>query len=167
MTVLVVITSIATILSFIINLFKWLKIQPNDLKQFIVVRGKTITWSIYILFTSLISVFFITTLYIVIPNTNYSLGLIILVVLIFWGLIGIWTPAIQRLNNNHINNILQYVNFVFFVFMVVGYWIVQWPKIYSSIIITLVVVALIVVYLVPIIKEKIVLARVMKRMKTP
>ncbi len=149
MTVLTVIASIVGIVSFVFQLFGWLKIEPNGVKKFIAIRGRTLAWNAYLivaaLFTIYLLLFFILS---VLSAKSFSISLATLLVLILWGLLGGWAPAIQRLRNKRINVIVDIVTICLMILTVVGFWIVKWPEIRSPVLVTLGLLAIVVIYVV-------------------
>ncbi len=147
MTVLIIIASIATILTFVTQLFG-IKINPNNVKKFIAIRGQAIAWSAYVIIATLFTIYFLFVLSIVIYYVSFSIGLVTLILLLLWGLLGIWTPAIQRLRNKRINNAVNFVVFCLLTLTIIGFWIFQWPEIQQPIFATLLLLAIVIIYIV-------------------
>lgn len=132
----IIVTVILGLIFQLLNLFG-IKIDPKNIKKFIAIRGKTIAWNIYLLIATIITVFFIFSLSVVLTNVSFSIGPATFIVVILWGILGIWTPAIQRLRNKRINTAVQIVGISLVTLMVIGFWIFEWPEIQRPIFVTI------------------------------
>jgi hypothetical protein len=147
-TALTISILIFTILMFVLQLFRWLKIEPSDVKKFITVRGRTIAWNVYLVIAILITIYFLLVLSIIVCEVPFSISVATLIVLVLWALLGTWAPAIQRLRSKRANVAVLFTGFSLLVLMVVGFWIAQWPETSKSIFVTILLVAIVVVYIV-------------------
>ncbi len=148
MTILIIIASIACILAFVLQLFGWLKIEPDGVKKFITIRGRPLAWNAYLIIATLITIYFLFVLSIVLSSAPFSIGLATLILLILWGLLGTWALAIQRLRNRRINTAVNIVAICLLTLTVVGFWTVQGPEIQQPIFVTLLLLAVFVIYIV-------------------
>ena len=148
MTILTIVVSIVVILSFVLRLLGYLKIEPNDLKKFIAIRGRTLAWNAYLLIATLITIYFLAVISIVLSFAPFSIGVATLTLLILWVLLGTWTPAIQRLRNRRINTAVNIVAICLLILTVVGFWGAQWPEIQQPIFVTLLLLVIVVIYIV-------------------
>ena len=137
-----------TFLAFVLGLFGWLKVEPSDVKKFLVIRGQTLAWNAYLIIAILSTFYLLLVLSIIFSTLSFSFSLATLIVLILWALLGMWTPAIQRLRNKRINTTVNIVYFCLLPLMVVGFWIVKWPEIQQPIFVTLLLLAIVVIYIV-------------------
>lgn len=137
-----------TLFAFVLVFFGWLKVEPADVKRFLVIRGRTIAWNFYLIFATLITLYFLFVLSIIFSTLSFSLSLAILIVLILWALLGAWAPAIQRLHKKRINTAVNIVAICLLILMIVGFWIVKWPEIQQPIFVTLLLLAIVVIYMV-------------------
>jgi hypothetical protein len=147
-TVLIIIASIASILTAVLQLFGWLKIKRGDVKKFIAIRGRTIAWNAYLIFATLFTIYFLLVLSIVFTSVPFSIGVATLTLLILLALLGTWSPAIQRLHNRRIDTAVNIVIICLLTLTVIGFWIFQWPEIQRPIFVTLLLLAIIVIYIV-------------------
>jgi len=147
-TILIIIASIVGILTFVLQLFGWLKIEPDGVKKFIAIRGRTFAWNAYLIIATLITIYFLFVLSLVLSTVSFSISLATLILLILWALLGTWSPAIQRLRNRRINTAVNIVAICLLTLTVVGFWILQWPEIQQPIFVTLLLLAIVVIYIV-------------------
>ena len=149
----IVITVLLGLALGFLNLFG-IKINANDLKKFISIRGRTIAWKAYLLIATLISIYFLAVLSILFSPTTFSIGLATLTIVVLWALLGIWAPALQRLRSSRINTAINIVAICLSILMVVGFWIVQWPEMQLPIFVTLLLLAITIIYIVDRIVKK-------------
>ena len=123
-----------------------IKINPNDVKKFIAIRGRTLAWNFYLLIATIITIYFLFVLSLVLSFVPFSIELGTLILLILWGLLRTWAPAIQRLRSKRINTAVNIVAICLLTLTVVGFWIVKWPEIQQPIFVTLLLFALVVIY---------------------
>ncbi len=143
----IVITVLLALLLQLSNLFG-IKINPNNVKKFIAIRGRTLAWNAYLIIATLITIYFLFVLSLVLSTVSFSISLATLILLILWALLGTWSPAIQRLRNRRINTTVNIVAICLLTLTVVGFWIVQWPEIQQPIFVTLLLLAIVVIYIV-------------------
>ena len=134
--------------NFLLKLFGWLKIESDDIKKFITIRGRKLAWNFYLIIAILITIYFLFVVSLVLSFVSFSLSLAMLLLLILWGLLGVWSPAIQRLRNQRINQMFDTTTIILIIVIVVGFWIVQWPDIQAPIFVTLLLLAIGIVYIV-------------------
>ncbi len=149
-------------LNLVFRLFEWLKVEPADVKKFLVfqgrtlairgrtlaIRGRTFAWNAYLIFAVLISIYFLFVFSIMLSYVSFSFSLATLILFILWGLLGTWAPAIQRLRSKRINTAVNIVAICLSTLMVVGFWIVKWPDIQQPIFVTLLLLVIVVIYIV-------------------
>lgn len=145
MTVLIILGSIAGILSVVINFLKYFNIAPKDLKKFITIYGRVLAWKAYLIFTIVFTIYFFIVLAVVFSSVSFSIGFVALLLLILWGLLGTWTPALRRLNNKRVDNVVNIVAICLMIVIVILFWFVMWPEIQQPIFVTLLLLAYIIV----------------------
>lgn len=133
---------------FVLQLFGWLKVEPADVKKFLVIRGRALAWNAYLIFAIIFSLFIGFVLSFTISIMSFSIGVATLVIMLLWALLGAWAPAIQRLHNKRINSIVDIVYLCLVALMIVGFWIAQWPEWQKPTLVTSLLLILFVAYLV-------------------
>lgn len=143
----IVITVLLGLLFQLLNLFGF-KIDPNNVRKFIAIRGRTLAWNAYLIIATLITIYFLFVLSLVLSTVSFSISLAILLLFILWGLLGVWIPAIQRFRDKRINAAVQIIALCLLTLTIIGFWIVKWPEIQQPIIVALLLLAMVVIYVV-------------------
>jgi len=133
----------------LLKLFGWLKVEPSDVKRFIVVRGRSIAWSVYVVVTILFTIYFLLVLSLVISFSPFTISLVTFIVLIIWALVGLWSPAILKyFEGKRVSVGLQVASYSLITLTVVLFWFVQYPEIQTPLFVTLLLVAVFVILIV-------------------
>jgi hypothetical protein len=141
---------ITGILSLLLQLLTFLGIKVNlkDLKKYITIHKTPFTWNIYLIIATLLTIYFFYVISIVISNISSPFYIATFMVLILWGLLGTWSPAIRRLNNRCTNIFVEIISLLLVTLVVLGFWKVKWPEIQPSIFVTLLYLAFMVCYVI-------------------
>ncbi len=135
--------------TFVLMLLGWLKVESSDVKRFIVVRGRPIAWSVYIVVAMLFTIYFLLALSLVISFSPFTISLVTFIVLIIWALLGIWSPAILKyFEGKRVSVGLQVTSYSLITLTVVLFWFVQYPEIQTPLFVTLLLVAIFVILIV-------------------
>ena len=133
----------------LLKLFGWLKVEPGDVKRFIVVRGRPIARSVYTAVAILFTIYFLLVLSLIISFSPFTISLVTFIVLIIWALLGIWSPAILKyFDGKRVRVGLQVAFYSLITLTVVLFWFVKYPEIQTPLFVTLLLVAVFVILIV-------------------
>ena len=152
-TIVAIVTAIIICACYLIGtllkLFRWLKIEPSDVKNFIVIRGRPIAWNLYRAVAITFTIYFLLVLSLVISFLPFTISLVTFIVLIIWALLGIWSPAIQKyFEGKRVSVGLQVASYSLITLTVVLFWFVQYPEIQTPLFVTLLLVLVFVILIV-------------------
>lgn len=123
MTIVVVVA----VLGFALNLLRWFHVEPADVGKFFAKRGQVLSWYIYLSVACVLSLFIGFVFVSMTISLVFQVEIIVMDIIMLWALLGVWMPAIQRLRNKKINNAVDVVFICLAVFILIGFWITQWP----------------------------------------
>ena len=134
-------------LGFVFKVLGWFKIEPSDVKHFILIRGRAIAWSAYAIFATLITLYFIFVLSLFIAVVPLTLELVAFIVLIIWALLGIWSPTILKyFDSRRVIIMLQGVMLLLVTLTVVLFWFLEAPEFYIKLFVTLLLAAILMLF---------------------
>jgi hypothetical protein len=122
------IVTIIAVLSFILNLLRWLKIEPRDVQRFYLRRKRAIYWNSYLVFAILCTTYILFAFVMFIQNIEFRFDVLVMYVLFGWAILGLWTPFIQRISNPKLLRLFDIINFSIVVFVIASFWIIKWPQ---------------------------------------
>jgi len=148
----IIIGVVCAILSLLYRAINIPQIQPHTLKVIVVWLGRSVPKFIGVVLVFALSIVFIFVIYL---STRMSLqfDVILLDVLIFWALLGIWSPVILT-KYDKIKKPFEFMNIALFFFVMTGFWIIQWPQWQVPTLLTSIVVFMLVLLLVYSLIEK-------------
>ncbi len=164
----VVITTIILLVlaffTFIFNIIGWPKVKPSDMKRFIMVRGRSIAWNVYLVVAILFTIYFLLMLSIWISYLPFTITLVTLIVLIIWALVGVWSPTILKYyEDKRVSVGLQVASYSLITLTVILFWFVEYPEIQTPLFVTLLLIAVFVILIVHSVYNRIKAARAQKR----
>ena len=118
-------TEIYFIIAVALAIFFWL-VKPHDVKRFLKEYWRGFALVIYIIIAlgfSAISLFLVVS----IAAVEFNLNTVVLVVLMLWALLGIWTPMLQCSQDKGIHSAIGITHIVFGSIAFCFFWIYQWP----------------------------------------
>lgn len=158
-TIVAIVTAIIICACYLIGtllkLFGWLKVEPSDVKRFIVVRGRPIAWNFYIVVTILFTIYFLLVLSLVISLLPFTISLVTFIALTIWAILALWSPAILKyFDGKRVGVGLQVAFYSLITLTVVLFWFVQYPEIQTPLFVTLLLVAVFVILIVQSVYKK-------------
>ncbi len=125
MEVIQVIYYIVVSLVSITKLVDWLK--ANDISKFLTVRGPGIARVTYLFVAIVVTLYLLAMIILFSITIPFSISLATLFALFMLGLLGVWSPEIQRLHNERLNTTANAAMIVLITLALAGFWVVQWP----------------------------------------
>ena len=137
------------IVTTLLKVFGWLKLEPSDVKRFIAIRGRPLAWSAYVIVATILTAYIFLVLSLVASFSTPSITLLTFIVLMAWGVIGIWSPAILKtFESKEVNVALQITFYLFVTLTVVLFWFVPNVEFQSKLFVTLLIVGVFVILIV-------------------
>ena len=152
MNAVIVLGVVIAFLSLLYNVFDIPKIQPQKLKGIFATLRRGLPKVIYIIIASALSIVFLFVIY-TITRMPLQLDVVLVDILMFWALLGIWSPIILT-KYDKIKKPFEFTNIVLFFFVMTGFWIVQWPQWQTPALLTSIVVFMFILLLVYSLIEK-------------
>ena len=135
-------------LIFALGVLKWYGKKPAAVRKFFEEKRQDLAWKIYLFIACILSLFIGFVFVSLIRLPVFQIEVVIIDVMMLWALLGIWTPAIQRLRNKRINNAADITNICLAVLILVSFWITQWPAWLIPTLVTSLLILLFVFYMV-------------------